>query len=145
MRVPRRAGRIRSVGSMSAAPPSKRRSFSILAIVGADRKTPVSVLEVLRSWRYAEAQPVAPVRGAPSRKAVLPVLTTGACMAATLRLVVPLLTLEAGARGGGGGDGGGGHGGGGNGGGHGGEEGGGHGGGRHGGGYGGEQGGGHGG
>src|SRR5437016_3155800 len=92
------------------------------------RKTPVSVLEALRSWRYAKAQPTAAVRRAQSRSAVRPVLTTGACMAAMLLLVVPLLTLEADARGGGGG----GHGGGGGGGGHGGH-GGGHGGGGHGG------------
>jgi hypothetical protein len=76
----------------------------------------VSVLEALRSWRYAKAQPSAAVRRAQSRSAVRPVLTTGACMAAMLLLVVPLLTLEADARGGGGG----GHGGGGGGGGHGG-------------------------
>jgi hypothetical protein len=44
-------------------------------------------------------------------------LATGACLAAILLLVVPLLTLEADARGGGGGHGGGGHGGGGHGGG----------------------------
>jgi hypothetical protein len=42
------------------------------------------------------------VRRARSRNAVRPVLTTGACMAATLLLVVPLLTLEVDARGGGG-------------------------------------------
>jgi LTXXQ motif family protein len=75
----------------------------------------MSVLEALRSWRYAKAQPTAGVRRAQSRSAVRPVLTTGACMAAMLLLVVPLLTLEADARGGGGG----GHGGGGHGGGHG--------------------------
>ena len=76
----------------------------------------MSVLEVLHSWRYAEAQPAAAVRRAQSRNAVGPVLTTGACLAATLLLVVPLLTLEADARGGGGGHGGGKHGGGGHGG-----------------------------
>jgi LTXXQ motif family protein len=76
----------------------------------------VSVLEALRSWRYAKAQLTAVVRRAQSRSAVRPVLTTGACMAAMLLLVVPLLTFEADARGGGGG----GHGGGGGGGGHGG-------------------------
>jgi LTXXQ motif family protein len=54
--------------------------------------------------------------GRAARPAVSPVLTTGACMAAMLLLVVPLITLEADARGGGGG----GHGGGGHGGGHGG-------------------------
>jgi LTXXQ motif family protein len=79
----------------------------------------VSVLEALRSWKYAKAQPTAAVRRAPSRSAVRLVLTTGACLAAMLLLVVPLLTLEADARGGGGGHGGGGHGGGGHGGGHG--------------------------
>src|SRR5260221_8932497 len=80
------------------------------------RKTPVSALEALR--KYAKAQSTAP--RAQSRRAVRPVLTTGACIAAVLLLVVPLLTLEADARGGGGhggGHGGGGHGGGGHGGG----------------------------
>ena len=87
----------------------------------------MSVLEALRSWRYAKAQPAAAVRRAQSRSAVSPVLTTGACIAAMLLLVVPLLTLEADARGGGGGGhGGGGHGGGGHGGGFGGHGGGGH-------------------
>ena len=88
----------------------------------------MSVLDAFRSWKYAKAQSAAAVRRAQSRNAVRPVLTTGACMAAMLLLVVPLLTLEADARGGGGGRGGG-HGGGGHGGGHGG---GGHGGGKHG-------------
>ena len=90
----------------------------------------MSVLEALRSWRYAKAQPTAGVRRAQSRSAVRPVLTTGACMAAMLLLLVPLITLEADAKGGGGGHGGGGHGGGGHGGG--GHGGGGHGGGGHG-------------
>jgi hypothetical protein len=72
----------------------------------------VSALEALR--KYAKAQSAAP--RAQSRRAVRPVLTTGACIAAVLFLVVPLLTLEADARGGGG-HGGGGHGGGGHGGG----------------------------
>src|SRR5438034_9514304 len=94
------------------------------------RKTPVSVLEALRSWRYAKVQPTPAVQRAQSRSAVKLVLTTGACMVAMLLLVVPLLTLEADARGGGGG--GGGHGGGEHGGG--GHGGGGHGGGGHGGG-----------
>jgi LTXXQ motif family protein len=86
----------------------------------------VSVLEALRSWRYARAQPTMGVRRAQSRSAGRPVLTTGACMAAMLLLVVPLITLEADAKGGGGGHGGGGHGGGGHGGGgHGGKHGGG--------------------
>ena len=76
----------------------------------------MSVLEALRSWRYANGQPAAAVRRAQSRSAVSTVLTTGACIAAVLLLVVPLLTLEADARGGGG-HGGGGHGGGGHGGG----------------------------
>ena len=69
----------------------------------------MSVLEALRSWRYAKAQPTAAVRRAQSRSAVKLVLTTGACMAAMVLIVIPLLTLEADARGGGGG---GGHGGG---------------------------------
>jgi hypothetical protein len=86
----------------------------------------VSVLEALRSWKYAKAQPTAAVRRAQSHSAVRLVLTTGACLAAMLLLVVPLLTLEADAKGGGGGHGGGGHGGGGHGGGgHGGKHGGG--------------------
>jgi hypothetical protein len=72
----------------------------------------VSILEALRSWRYAKAQPTAGVGRAQSRTALRPVLTTCACMAAMLLLVVPLLTLEADARGGGG-HGGGGRGGGG--------------------------------
>ena len=72
----------------------------------------MSVLEALRSWKYAKAQPTAAVRRAQFRSAVRLVLTTGACLAAMLLLVVPLLTLEADARGGGGGHGGGGHGGG---------------------------------
>src|SRR5262245_20760496 len=89
----------------------------------------MSVLEALRSWRYAKAQPTAGVRRAQSRSAVMPMMTTGACMAAILLLVVPLITLEADAKDGGGGHGGGGHGGGGHGGG--GHGGGGHGGGGH--------------
>jgi LTXXQ motif family protein len=95
----------------------------------------VSVLETLRSWRYAKAQSAAAARRAQFGNAVRPVLTTGACLVAMLLLVVPLLTLEADARGGGGGHGGGGHGGGGHGGGGhggGGHFGGGHGGGGHG-------------
>ena len=72
----------------------------------------MSALEALR--KYAKAQSAAP--RAQSRRAVRPVLTTGACIVAVLLLVVPLLTLEADARGGGG-HGGGGHGGGGHGGG----------------------------
>ncbi len=77
----------------------------------------MSVLEALGcSWKYAKAQPTAAVRRAQSRSAVRLVLTTCACLAAMLLLVVPLLTLEADARGGGG-HGGGGHGGGGHGGG----------------------------
>jgi hypothetical protein len=77
----------------------------------------VSVLEALRSRKYVKAQPTAAMRRAQSRSAVRLVLTTGAYLAAMLLLVVPLLTLEADARGGGGGHGGGGHGGGGHGGG----------------------------
>src|SRR5438132_2951349 len=72
----------------------------------------MSALEALR--KYAKAQSAAP--RAQARRAVRPVLTAGACIAAVLLLVVPLLTLEADARGGGG-HGGGGHGGGGHGGG----------------------------
>ncbi len=76
------------------------------------------ILEALRSWRYGKAQLTAAVRRAQCRSAVKLVLTTGACMAAMVLIVVPLLTLEADARGGGGGGhGGGGHGGGGHGGG----------------------------
>jgi LTXXQ motif family protein len=70
------------------------------------------VLEALRSWKYAKAQPTAAVRRAQSRSAVRLVLTTSAFVTAMLLLVVSLLTLEADARGGGGG----GHGGGGRGG-----------------------------
>src|SRR4029453_1080102 len=112
-------------------PLSERRSFIRLDIVRRRdrRKTPVSVLEALRSRKYAKAQPTAAVRRAQSHSAVRLVLTTGACFGAMLLLVVPLLTLEADAKGGGGGHGGGGHGGGGHGGG-------GHGGGGHGGGHG---------
>ena len=76
----------------------------------------METLEALRSWRYAGAQSAAAGRRAQFRSVVSPVLTTGACIAAVLLLVVPLLTLEADARGGGG-HGGGGHGGGGHGGG----------------------------
>src|SRR5215475_908567 len=101
-------------------PLSKRRSFDRIDIVRRRdrRKTPVSVLEALRSWRNGKVQPTASVRRAQSRSDVKLVLTTGACIAAMLLIVVPLLTLEADARGGGGGGhGGGGHGGGGHGGG----------------------------
>src|SRR4029453_2298805 len=118
-------------------PLSERRSFIRLDIVRrrGRRKTPVSVLEALRSWKYAKVQPTAAVRRAQSHSVVRLVLTTGACLAAMLLLVVPLLTLEADAKGGGGGHGGGGHGGGGHGGGgHGGKHGGGGHGGKHGGG-----------
>jgi hypothetical protein len=66
------------------------------------RRIPLAVLEGLRSWRYAKAQPAAPARRAYSRIAVRPVLTTGACIVAMLFFVVPLLTLEADARRGGG-------------------------------------------
>jgi hypothetical protein len=58
-------------------------------------------LEALRPWKYAKAQPTAAVRRE-FRSAV----RTGACIAAMLLIVVPLLTLEADARGGGGGGGG---------------------------------------
>ena len=90
-------------------PLRERRSFDSLDIVRRPKEIPVSVLEALRSWRYAKAQPTAAVRRAQSRSAVKLVLTTGACMAAMVLIVIPLLTLEADARGGGGG---GGHGGG---------------------------------
>jgi hypothetical protein len=108
----------------------------------------VSALEALRAWGYAKAQSAAAVRRVQSGNALRPVLTIGACLGAMLLLVVPLLTLEADARGGGGGHGGGhgggGHGGGGHGGGgHGAGHGGGHGArlGGHGGGFGGHRGG----
>ena len=83
-------------------PLSKRRSFDRIDIVRRRdrRKTPVSVLEALRSWRNGKVQPTASVRRAQSRSAVKLVLTTGACTAAMLLIVVPLLTLEADARGG---------------------------------------------
>src|SRR5207245_5447002 len=74
-------------------PLRERRSFDSLDIVRRPKETPVSVLEALRSWRYAKAQPTAAVRRAQSRSAV--VFTTGACMAA----IIPLLTLEADAAG----------------------------------------------
>ena len=63
----------------------------------------MSVLEALHSWRYGKAQPTAAVQRAQSRSAMKLVLATGACMAAMVLIVVPLLTLEADARGGGGG------------------------------------------
>src|SRR5258706_6163217 len=87
------------------------RSFDSKSIVRRRnrRKTPVPILEALRSWRYGKAQLTAAVRRAQCRSAVKLVLTTGACMAAMVLIVVPLLTLEADARGGGsGGPGGGG-------------------------------------
>jgi LTXXQ motif family protein len=72
-----------------------------------------ALLEALRSGEYGKIQPTAAVRRAQSRIAVRRALATGACNAMLL-LVVPLLTLEVDARGGGGGGhGGGGHGGGG--------------------------------
>ena len=74
-------------------------------------------LQAPRLWTKAEASPAAAARRLPRTPTAL--LTAGACVAAALLLVVPLLTLEADARGGGGG-GGGGHGGGGHGGGFGG-------------------------
>ena len=55
----------------------------------------MSVLETLRSWRYAKAQSAAAARRAQFGNAVRPVLTTGACLVAMLLLVVPLLTLIA--------------------------------------------------
>src|SRR5262249_39735198 len=65
-----------------------------------------------------KTQPTAAARRAQFRSAVKLVFTAGACMAAMVLIVVPLLTLEAdgrggggGGRGGGGGDGGGGGGG----------------------------------
>src|SRR5258708_23029505 len=64
-------------------------------------------LQAPRLWTKAEASPAAAARRLPRTPTAL--LTAGACVAAALLLVVPLLTLEADARGGGGG-GGGGHG-----------------------------------
>ena len=55
----------------------------------------MSVSKALRSWRHAKAQPTAAVRRAQLRSGVKLVLTTGACIAAMLLIVVPLLTLEA--------------------------------------------------
>src|SRR5438093_2631276 len=46
-------------------PLRERRSFDSLGIVRRPKETPVSVLEALRSWRYAKAQPTARC-GAPS-------------------------------------------------------------------------------
>src|SRR5437667_5193560 len=79
-------------------------------------------LKAVRFSRNAGAQPAAsaPPRRTSFHSAVRPLLTAGACIAATLLLVIPLLTLEADARGGGGGGGGHGAGIGGHGGGHGG-------------------------
>jgi hypothetical protein len=54
------------------------------------RKTPVSVLKALRSLRHAKVQPTAARRAQP-RSVVKPVLTTGACIAAMLLIVVPPL------------------------------------------------------
>jgi hypothetical protein len=72
-----------------------------------------ALLEALRSGEFCEIQPTGAVRRAQSRIAVRRPFATGACIAILL-LVLPLLTLEADARGGGGGGhGGGGHGGGG--------------------------------
>src|SRR5947208_3745635 len=74
--------------------------------------------KAVRCLRNAGAHPaaLAPPRRTSSHSAARSLLAAGACIAATLLLVVPLLTLEADARGGGG-HGGGGHGGGGHGGG----------------------------
>src|SRR5215510_1848985 len=92
-------------------------------------KAPMSQFEALRSWRYAKGQPTAAqaarqlaqwwYRGrgggavTPSRasRAKRPASMAGVCTVAMLLLAVPLFTLEADARGGGGGFGG--HGGGG--------------------------------
>ena len=67
------------------------------------RNTPVSALEALRSGRYANPQPTAAARRAQFRRAARSMLTVGACIAAVLLVVVPLLSLEADALGGGGG------------------------------------------
>jgi len=75
------------------------------------RNTPVSALEALRSGRYTNPQPTAAARRAQFRRAARSMLTVGACIAAVLLVVVPLLSLEADARGGGGGGRGGGGGG----------------------------------
>src|SRR5215467_2643618 len=90
-------------------------------------KAPMSGLEALPSWKYADVQPTAAqqpaqpwYRGrgcasAPARASSVkrPVSLAGVCTAAMLLLAVPLFTLEADARGGFGGHGGGfgGHGG----------------------------------
>jgi hypothetical protein len=70
----------------------------------------VSALEALRSRRYAKPQPGMAARRARCCSDGMPVLTVTLCVAAMLLLIVPLLTIEANARGGGAG--GGGHGGG---------------------------------
>src|SRR5262249_32226521 len=88
------------------------------------RKSRVSALEALRPWSYVKLHPTVNAPCSEFRSTVKLVFSAGARIAVMLLLVVPLLTLEADARGGGGG---GGHGGGG-GGGHGGGGGGGHGG-----------------
>src|SRR5947199_9963105 len=58
-------------------------------------------LKAVRCSRNAAAQPAAsvPPRRTSFHSAVRPLLTAGACIAATLLLVVPLLTLEADAAG----------------------------------------------
>src|SRR5262249_28054299 len=84
-------------------------------------KAPMSGLEALPSWKYADVQPTAAqqpaqpwYRGrgcasAPARASSVkrPVSMAGVCTAAMLLLAVPLFTLEADARGGFGGHGGG--------------------------------------
>jgi LTXXQ motif family protein len=92
------------------------------------RKRRVSALEALRPWSYVKLHPTVKAPRSEFRSMVKLVFSAGACLAVMLLLVVPLLTLEADARGGGGGGGHGGGGGGGHGGGFGAHGGGGHGG-----------------
>jgi hypothetical protein len=61
----------------------------------------VSALEALRSRRYAKPQPGMAARRAQCCSDVTPVLTVILCVTAMLLLIVPLLTIEADARGGG--------------------------------------------
>src|ERR1700747_1432184 len=96
------------------------------------RKAPMSGLQALPSWKYPNVRPTAPALQAAAQQIARPWYRgrglaaakrasrarrrgsmAGVCIVATLFLVVPLFTLEADARGGGGGHGGGfgGHGG----------------------------------
>jgi hypothetical protein len=72
----------------------------------------MSALQILRetaeSHSRSKAEPAASAAsklGKRARSFISPILTTGICLAAMLLLIVPLLTLEADARGGGGGGG----------------------------------------